>query len=194
MKTVFKTFVFVSALFLSLSASAADGIAVTINENYQVTVAYTNAVEGAQIYLEDVAGERLFNSYAGSQSNDTKVLDLEELPVGKYFLIYEDDFSKSYTTIKRDYEGLDIVRDESKTVFKPSYKIKDDLVLISFTNPKEVKTTTRVYNENGGVIESIVSKDLVVKQALDLSELPRGTYKIGVSIGADYFLKSITIK
>ena len=113
MKKIFKTLVFALTLALTLNASAADGIAVTVNEDFQVKVEYTNAIEGAQIYLEDVDGERLYSEYAGSVANDSKTLSLEELPVGKYYLIYEDDYAKSYTTIKKEFKGLDIVKDES---------------------------------------------------------------------------------
>lgn len=194
MKTLFKTLVLFTIVLLSLNVNAADGIAVTVNDNFRVNVAYTNAIEGAQIYLEDVDGERLFSEYAGATSNDSKTLSLEELPVGKYYLIYEDDYAKSYTTISRKSDGLDIVSDESKTIFKPSYKVNEGIVLISFTNPKEVKTTTRIYDANGEIIESISNKDLIVKQALDLNSLPAGTYKIGVSIGNDYFTKAITLQ
>ncbi len=194
MKTIFKTLVLFTLILVSLNVNAADGIAVTVNENFKVNVAYTNAIQGAQIYLEDVKGERLFSEYAGNTANDTRTLSLEELPIGRYYLIYEDDYAKSYTTISRNYDGLDIVSDESKTIFKPSYKIDNGLVLISFTNPKEVKTTTRIYSEDGEIIESISDKDLIVKQALDLSSLPAGTYKIGVTIGDDFFTKEIALQ
>ena len=194
MKTLFKTLVLFTMILTSLNVNAADGIAVTVNDNFYVNVAYTNAIEGAQIYLEDNTGERLFSEYAGAIPNDTKTLSLEELPVGKYYLIYEDDYAKSYTTISRKSDGLDIVSDESKTIFKPSYKVNDGIVLISFTNPKEVKTTTRVYDATGEIIESISNKELVVKQAFDLSALPAGSYKIGVSIGNDYFIKTIKLQ
>ncbi|MFD2826931.1 hypothetical protein ACFSYG_10615 [Leeuwenhoekiella polynyae] len=194
MKTSIKTLVLALTLAFSLNASAADGIAVTVNENFMLQVEYTNAIEGAQIYLEDVDGERLYTEYAGSVANDTKTLSLEELPVGKYYLIYEDDYAKSYTTIKKEYKGLDVIKDESKTIFKPNYKVQDDIVMISFTNPKEVKTTTRVYDENGSIIESLTDHNLVVKQALDFQELPAGNYRIGVSVGKDYFSKQIEIK
>lgn len=194
MKTSIKTLVLALTLALSLNANAADGIAVTVDENFMVQVEYTNAIEGAQIYLEDVDGERLYTEYAGSVANDTKTLSLEELPVGKYYLIYEDDYAKSYTTIKKEFKGLDIVKDESKTIFKPNYKVQDDIVMISFTNPKEVKTTTRVYDETGAIIESLSDRNLVVKQALNFQELPAGNYRIGVSVGKDYFSKQIEIK
>jgi len=194
MKTLFKTLVLFTMILLSLNVNAADGIAVTVNDNFRVNVAYTNAIEGAEIYLEDVDGERLFSEYASTAANDSKTLSLEQLPVGKYYLIYEDAYAKSYTTISRNSDGLDIVSDESKTIFKPSYKVNDGIVLISFTNPKEVKTTTRIYDENGEIIESLSNKELIVKQALDLSTLPAGTYKIGVSIGSDYFTKAITLQ
>ncbi|HAX15173.1 MULTISPECIES: T9SS type A sorting domain-containing protein [Leeuwenhoekiella] len=194
MKTTIKTLVFALTLALTLNANAADGIAVTVNENFMVKVEYTNAIEGAQIYLEDVDGERLYSEYAGSVANDSKTLSLEELPVGKYYLIYEDDYAKSYTTIKKEFKGLDIVKDESKTIFKPNYRVENDIVMISFTNPKEVKTTTRVYDETGAIIESMSDTNLVVKQALNFEELPAGNYRIGVSIGKDYFSKQIAIK
>ena len=194
MKTSIKTLVLALTLALSLNANAADGIAVTVDENFMVQVEYTNAIEGAQIYLEDVDGESLYTEYAGSVANDTKTLSLEELPVGKYYLIYEDDYAKSYTTIKKEFKGLDIVKDESKTIFKPNYKVQDDIVMISFTNPKEVKTTTRVYDETGAIIESLSDHNLVVKQALNFQELPAGNYRIGVSVGKDYFSKQIEIK
>ncbi|RXG25938.1 T9SS type A sorting domain-containing protein [Leeuwenhoekiella marinoflava] len=194
MKTSIKTLVLALTFTFSLNASAADGIAVTVNENFMVQVEYTNAIEGAQIYLEDVDGERLYTEYAGTVANDTKTLSLEELPVGKYYLIYEDDYAKSYTTIKKEFKGLDIVKDESKTVFKPNYRVQDNIVMISFTNPKEVKTTTRVYDESGSIIESLSDHNLVVKQALNFQELPAGNYRIGVSVGKDYFSKQIEIK
>ena len=194
MKTLFKTLALFTMILSSLNANAADGIAVTINDDFYVNVAYTNAIEGAQIYLEDNTGERLFSEYAGTNPNASKTLSFEELPLGKYYLIYEDDYAKSYTTISRKFDGLDIVSDESKTIFKPSYKVNDGIVLISFTNPKEVKTTTRIYDETGEIIESLSDNELVVKQALDLSALPAGTYKIGVSIGSDYFVKAISLK
>ncbi|MFI8380488.1 hypothetical protein [Leeuwenhoekiella sp. NPDC079379] len=193
MKTTIKTLVMVLVLAFSLNLSAADGIAVTVNENFMVKVEYTNAMEGAQIYLEDAKGEKLYSEFAGSLANDFKTLSLENLPSGKYYLIYEDDYAKSYTTIDKKVNGLDIVSDESKTIFKPNYKIQDGIVLISFTNPKEVKTTTRVYDENGEIIESISDKSLVVKQALNLSELRKGAYRIGISIGKDYFSKEVMI-
>ncbi|MGO4911454.1 T9SS type A sorting domain-containing protein [Leeuwenhoekiella sp. MAR_2009_132] len=193
MKTTIKTLVMALVLAFSLNANAADGIAVTVNENFMVKVEYTNAMEGAQIYLEDAKGEKLYREYAGSLANDFKTLSLENLPSGKYYLIYEDDYAKSYTTIDKKVNGLDIVSDESKTIFKPNYKIQDGIVLISFTNPKEVKTTTRVYDENGEIIESISDKSLVVKQALNLSELRKGAYRIGITIGKDYFSKEVMI-
>ncbi len=193
MKTLFKKLVLTTLVLFSITMTAADGIAVTVNDNFKVNVAYTNAIEGAQIYLEDAEGVRLYKEKAGDKANDTKTLSFEELPLGKYYLIYDDDYAKSYTTIIRGKNGLDIVSEESKTIFKPSYKVNEGIVLISFTNPKEVRTTTRIYDMNGEIIESLSNSDLIVKQALDLSSLPAGTYQIGVTIGDDFFTKSISL-
>ncbi|WP_405325829.1 T9SS type A sorting domain-containing protein [Leeuwenhoekiella sp. LLG6367-2.1] len=193
MKTTIKTLVLALVLAVSFNMNAADGIAVTINENFIVKVEYTNAIEGAQIYLEDSRGQKLFKEFAGKNANDYKTLSLEALPTGKYYLVYEDDYAKSYTSINKKNTGLDIVSDEARTIFKPNYRIQDDIILISFTNPKEVKTTTRVYDENGEVIESITDRNLVVKQALNLSGLKNGTYLVGITIGQDYFSKEIEI-
>lgn len=193
MKTTIKTLVIALGLAFSLTANAADGIAVTVNENFIVKVEYTNAIEGSQIYLEDSRGEMLYSEFAGNLSNDFKTLSLEELPVGKYFLIYEDEYAKSYTIINKSITGLDIVNDESRTIFKPNYRINDDIILISFTNPKEVKTTTRIYDADGVIIETISDRSLVVKQAFNFSELAKGKYSIGVTIGKDFFSKEIVI-
>lgn len=180
-------------LALGFSANASEGFAVTVDENFLLTVAYSDAESDSRISLEDRSGQILFSEGISVEKGRSKTLSLEVLPGGTYYVILENSLSKISAAVLKTANGLELISGEREVVFKPTYKIEGDIVLLSVTNPMESRTSIKVYDKNGTLVGDINKSGLVVKQAMDFSAVPSGIYRIDIKVGKNSFSKEVTI-
>ncbi|MDT0690550.1 hypothetical protein RM549_12190 [Salegentibacter sp. F188] len=188
MKNVIRLSVVTLLLCMSLQVSAAEGLAVKVDEK-SILVEVGNSVKGATLTLQDRYGVILFKDGLMDGKSYIKALNLEEVPEGIYYLHFEDEFhifTKKITKIK---ECLTIEAKNSDVVFKPAFKLDKKMVRFSLPNPEESLTEVLIHDSSGMLMGSMIYKDAVIAKTFDFSKVPAGKYEITIITKTNTFSK-----
>ena len=139
MRIVIRLSVVTLLLCMSFQVSAADGLAVKVDEK-SIVVEVGNSVKGATLTLQDRNGVILFKDGLMDGRAYIKALNLEEVPEGIYYLHFEDEFHIFTKKITKSKEGLAIEARPSNVVFKPVFRINKKTVKFSLPNPDQDPT------------------------------------------------------
>lgn len=90
--------------------------------------------KGSFLKLQDLTGKNLFKKVLENDKYEA-ALDFEVIPVGTYFLEYENDRYVRTSVIKKTKNGLEI-KGTPEVAFKPSFKVEDNMVVVFLTNHK----------------------------------------------------------
>ncbi|MAZ26303.1 MAG: hypothetical protein CL868_04390 [Cytophagaceae bacterium] len=193
MKTI-KNLLAVTALLIGLTANAAENFDLSISENRTVTVSYENVASASKLRLMDANGVTLFNENVEPARSYKRTFNLEQLPQGEYIVALENDNFISYATFVKTPKEIKLISGGNNTVvFKPSYKQNENTVMLSVTNPTTTNASIKVYDKNGLLVASKNSKDLIVKEAFDFANAPRGTYTITIAVNNEIFTHKVEI-
>lgn len=178
----------VFAAILSVANLNASSIDIVKGKVIKIELANEGTVE---VILMDSEGETLYNEiYEGKKF--VKEFDFSALPNGKYYLAIESQVKKEshYLSI----EETKVVEENIEVFYKPSVRIKNDLIIVSKfkLDNHEVKVT--ILDNNGQFVYTQKVKDNEEGLSLNLSALPKGAYEIIASNQAFRVKKSIDIE
>lgn len=187
----------IAVLLLILSAGftarAEKGIDVKIQEDKILVVELGNMEKGALVLFQDRKGEILFKDSLIDNKEYKTALNLGILPKGTYYLSIEKEFAIHTSQIIKSESGVEIKGKSSEIVFKPRYKIQDDLVNVFLSNPGKESTRLYVYDANGALVTECAGGKVLFKKTLDFSSMPAGDYTISIKKGDRTFDKVVSI-
>jgi hypothetical protein len=192
MKNVIRLSVVTLLLCMSLQVSAAEGLAVKVNEK-SIVVEVGNSVKGATLTLKDMDGAILFRDRLMDGRSYNRALSLEDVPEGIYYLHFEDDFHIYTKKITKSKEGLFVEAKTSGVVFKPVFRVDDRKVKFSLPNPEGSLTEVRIYDSSGELMGTMMYKDTVVSKTLDFSKVAPGEYEIEIKTKSNTFNKVMNL-
>lgn len=149
---------------------------------------------GTVLILREKKGSVLFSDSLFKSEPYKTSFDLKLLPKGNYFLELDNEFTIQSWEIKKDDQGLEILKANPTTNFKPHIKVENDIVKVLLTNPLEGLTQMEVLDSRGEVVAVCQDRKITFKRTLDFSQVPGGTYRIKIQSGDQTFLKTINIK
>lgn len=185
----------VVVLFLSVgfTARAEKGIDLKIQEDQILVVELGNFEKGALLLFQDKKGEILFKDSLIDNKEYKTALNLEILPKGIYYLSIEKEFAIHTSQIIKTDLGVEIKDKSSEIIFKPRYKIQDDLVNVFLSNPGKETTRLYVYDARGALVTECAGGKELFKKTLDFSSMPAGDYTISIKKGDRIFEKVVSI-
>lgn len=192
MKNVIRLSVVTLLLCMSMHVTAAEGLAVKVNEK-SIVVEVGNSVKGATITLQDKDGVILFKDGLMDGKSYIKALNLEEVPEGIYYLHFEDEFHISTKRIMKSKEGLTVEAKTSNVIFKPIFKVSDKRVKFSLLNPEKNPTEVSIYDASGVLMETFIYENALITKTFDFSEVSGGEYEIKVQTNGDTFRKKMKL-
>ncbi len=193
MKKLMNIAVVVFFLTVGFNARAEKGIDVTIREDQILVVEFGNMEKGALVLFQDRKGEILFKDSLIDNKEYKTALNLEVLPKGIYYLSIEKEFAIHTSQIIKSDSGVEIKGKSSEIIFKPRYKITNDLVSVFLSNPGKESTRLYVYDAKGALVGECAGGKELFKRTLDFSSMPAGDYTINIKKGDRIFQKIVSI-
>lgn len=194
MKNVLNMSMLVIFLLAGGYAKASGNLDVRVTDNQNLLVELGKVEEGTVLLLQDKNGEILFKDSILAKNSYRKILNLEVIPMGTYFFSLEKENRIQFTVLVKDSAGLKIKEDVSGVVFKPCYKMENDMVNFFLTNPKGERIEITVYDETGIEVGSTTSSNTVVEKTFDFSKVPAGNYMLQVNTKDRNFSKRLAVK
>ncbi|PKQ45665.1 hypothetical protein [Confluentibacter flavum] len=152
--------------------------------------------EGNTLYIKDSYGVKLYEELIKSNGHYVKGFDLTALPDGAYHFELDAEvqikvipFTVESNTIKFDTEM-------AKTIFKPTVRIKDDLVFVSKlalnNEPLKIEVYYEKLNSSELVLTETIKDTKNIQRVYKLTDdLKSGDYKIVFTTNGREFTKFI---
>ncbi|MUP45815.1 T9SS type A sorting domain-containing protein [Gramella sp. BOM4] len=191
MKKSIKTLVACFSLLFIFSAKASDELSLTISEKENLIVEMKKTERDAVLSLLNENGEIIYKDRIFGDSNYTKKLGFEKLPVGVYKLILDKRFGITNSVIKKTADGL--VLGEESFVFKPNYKQEGKRVKVYLANPGRAPLRVQVFDSNGEEVGNFSNSDEILKKTLDFSRVRKGAYMLKIQTPSNIFTEHIEI-
>lgn len=181
-------------LLTSVYARASESLVVRVTDNQNLLVELDIVEEGTVLFLQDKDGEILFKDSIPAKESYRKILSLEVVPKGTYFLSVEKENRILSTVLVKNSEGVSIKEEVSGIIFKPCYKVESDKVRFFLNNPKGNKIRVKVYDESGIEVGSHASSSSVIQNSFDFSKVPAGKYTLKVKTKNRNFSKELKLE
>ncbi|MDX1628511.1 MAG: hypothetical protein R3345_07415 [Fulvivirga sp.] len=194
MKTQIKT-TLVLALTVFASTVFANGVDTYIKVREDKTFSVHRNTGGLlNLTFKDTGDKVLYRATDFSNERFAGYFDLENLPVGTYFLEVEDTEKISTYPVKVERHGLAIDKKNAKHIFKPALNVSDRRVGVSMLNTMNTPLEVAIYNSNKELINIYSIDDKTVNKFFDLSQLGNDVYSFVLKVGGKRFEKTVTIR
>lgn len=167
------------------------GLELSVKEKQVLVVELDQVEAGSFLLLEDVAGEILFKNDLTNGNYETS-LDFKVIPVGTYFLTFENDRYIRTSVIEKTRSGLE-VKKQPEVAFKPCFKVENNSVLVFLTNPGEKSTSLTILDAEGRVVGKAKDQEYIFTRTLDFSAMPAGEYTITLRTGKHSFKHKVNL-
>lgn len=184
MKNVIKTIkrsILLVTVFTTMLSSANEISVLNLKEGFKSTaLVVDNVKEGNLISIKDFNGITIYKEQIDFSGTYKKGFDLSALPNGDYY--FEVDKGLEIKTMPFIVTFNEVVfdRENEKTIFKPSVRKENDLVLISKLSPNAETLNINIYAEVDNSFELVHSEKIEETQNIQriykLQE--KGHYKI----------------
>lgn len=193
MKNVLRMSILVVFLLTGVNVKASESFGVRVMDKQNLLVELERVEEGTVLLLQDKNGEILFRDSIMSKESYKKILNLEVIPSGTYFLSLEKENRILSTVLVKNSAGVEIKEEVSGIIFKPAYKVEDGKVRFFLSNPEKNNIQVTVYDENGVEIGSSSSSKAVIRKTFDFSNVPAGNYIMQVKTKDRNFSRKLTV-
>ncbi len=171
---------------------ASENFKIKVEDN-QVIVELNNIQAGSSLIFKDGKGEVLYMDQLIAGQSYKKHLNLEIIPVGIYYLNLDSESKILTQVINKKNEGLQISENSSAITFKPCYKIKGKQVSLFLSNPEEKRSSIKIYDGQGVLMETISNGSKALRKTLDFSKVPAGEYTVRLQLGNHLFERKVVI-
>jgi hypothetical protein len=186
-------------LFVTVLSFANDNSFFTIkNDVKKTSLTLKNVKVGNLLSIIDDNGVILYKELIQKTGIYTKGFDLTSLPDGEY--VFELDKDLEIDTIPFRVTSSNVVfnKENSKTIFKPYFKVKEDVLFISKLSLNDAPLKVDIYfvnSKNSGSTELMYSEKIEntkdIQQAFKLTGLEKGSYKVVLYSEGRTFVKYI---
>lgn len=168
MKTLFKN-ILVLAVMLGTCTSYA-------NETLEVVPTFNNVKKGNSITVTDATGLIIFSGQINFDGNISRLYNFSQLEDGIYILEVNKDFEINISTVEVKGNVVTFLNNKQKTIFKPVFRVEDDLLIITkfgFDSPKMQ-------------VDLYYGDELIHTENVKGSEILNRIFKLDKTIKGDY--------
>ena len=148
--------------------------------------------QGISIKLYDKNHTLLLTEQVASK-NYSKRFNLQNLEIGSYELVFEDDLQITTQKLDLEKDGAVVDSESTVTLYKPQFKYNNNRLDINcFVGGKDVVVT--ISDQDGNAIFADKYSNLVVlENRYNLEKLARGNYFVQANIGGRSFDYSVKL-
>lgn len=183
-------------MFATLLSFANDNSFFTIkNDVKKTSLTLKNVKVGNLLSIIDDNGVILYKELIQKTGIYTKGFDLTSLPNGKYVFELDKDLEIDTIPFRVTSNTVDFNKETGKTIFKPYFKVNEDVLFISKLSLNEAPLKVDIYFENSGSTELMHSEKIEntkdIQRAFKLTGLEEGSYKVVLYSEGRTFVKYI---
>lgn len=155
-----------------------------------------NVKEGNTLYIKDHYGAKLYQEVIHINGLYSKGYDLTALPNGAYHFELDTETQIKVIPFTVADNSVEIKFEKAKTIFKPTVRVKGDLVFVSKLALDNESLKIEVYYEKANVSELVLAETIKGTQNIErvyklTEDLKSGNYKIVFHSNGREFTKSI---
>jgi hypothetical protein len=189
----------VMLLSFSITANAADILPrvslKSIPTEQKITIKVQNLKENHTVTLLDVAGVVLMKEQTGEQDTYAKLLNLENLDKGSYFVIVENSLRKQVYPFTLTNKGAEIKEYQAKTYYKPVVRVQKEYLDISMFNGMITNVNVTIYGQGvDPLFTERFENALTIERRYKLKDFPRGKYKIKVATPENTYVEYFEVR
>lgn len=194
MKKVLKSIV-VLTLLLTVSVSFAKEpiLNVVANQDKVLDIKLDTSLNEIIMHIIDINDELIFSELIDSESTYTKKFNLKSLPVGTYYVNFDDVTKKTVFTVVITQNDISILKKEEK--FKPVYNYKNGKLVMNFINLDKKDVEILIVDSDGRtVFEELIIDENKIGKVFNFTEAFEDTYTIIVKNKNNTYYKNIEIE
>lgn len=200
MKTSIKKSLLAIALLITTLTFANDDRTFSVIANAEkTTVTIKNVEEGQQLSLIDENKVVIYKEKITKSGLYTKVFDLTSLPDGNYFFELNKNLQIHTIPFKVVYSEVTFDKSNEIVVYKPTIRLKEDLVLISQLSLREAPLKIELFydkDQNGDyqlLHTETINNGITLEKVFKLSEKEKGNYKLVFTTEGRVFEKKFNL-
>ncbi|MFS4483629.1 hypothetical protein ACKGJY_11465 [Hyunsoonleella sp. 2307UL5-6] len=163
------------------------------------TVLTLNVKAGNLFTIKDVNGVILFKEAIEESGVYQKGFDLTELPNGNYFFELDKDMEINIIPFTVNANKVVYDKDNSETIFKPSTRVKDDMIFVNCLSMHKDLLEISIYYDGGSALsnyelihsETLTSEGNQIRKVYKIKDYTKGDYKIVYKTEGKTFVKFI---
>ena len=185
MKNLFKN-ILVLAVMLGTYTSYA-------NETLEVATTFKHVKKGQQIAVSDASGDLIYSGTINYNGNLTTLFDFTQLKDGKYTVEITKDFVIEIYSIEVKDNLVSYSNSSDVKIYKPVFRTKADMVIISKLALTSSQMTVELYYENELIHTEIVKGNEVLNRVYKLDRTLNGNYTAIVKSEGRVFVENFKI-
>ncbi len=195
-----KNFLRITAVVVAIlgftCARAAKKVEVHVDQSSgKLNISLKNVSVGEYLTIKDFSGVSLYKKTFKEMSNFEKTFSLGGQDNGMYFVELESATEIQITPVLKNDQGVTLLKNAEKFVFKPQYSKEGDVFHFSLFNNNQDDVQITMYASNGATVvaEGLVN-DMMIKRNYNTKDLSAGEYRLVVKEGKKTFSKSFTVQ
>jgi hypothetical protein len=167
-----------------------------VNNAKKTSLTLNNVKKGSLLSIKDINGVKLYEEVIQMNGLYGKAFDLTALENGSY--VFELDGEVEIKVIPFTVESNTITynTEEAKSIFKPTIRVKGDLVLVSKLSLNNEPLKINIYNNDSNSYELVLSETIKnntksIERAYKIAGLNKGNYTIVLNTEGKEFTKFI---
>lgn len=193
-KCVLTTFLTVGLLSIAIANPNLPAVEI-VQASYEKKISFeARGVQGkSKVSLQDSEGVSLYVNTWKNKTKVGKIFDLEQLPAGKYTLIFETEENEILQPFSIETHKIQLASSDRIIRHIPIVTKKEEFIDVSWTNDQTSSLVIQIENENGELMmEDKLKGVLKVARRYNVSRLTSGIYFVKVKTQKKTYYKEIS--
>lgn len=196
------TSLLMSALIFSTSMASANTFGVVTHiqvvdqangdKSISVQIPYSNTPK-VKVKLEDADGLTLYSKNVKGENGFAKLLNVNDLPNGVYYIVVEDNNKITKQAFRIDSEQIVLNDYKEEVIQKPTFQYNARRQLVLLNTVADGVIEVNIQDDNGNNL-LMMEENNQFEKAFNLENLNRGTYTFIMKYGGKTFYENVTIK
>lgn len=200
MKNILKLTTTVLLVLMTIVDSSAvsghsDIVLEAVPTEKKLSIVIADLKEEHTVTIQDQEGVQLLEERTHEMKKYAKLLNLNNLPTGSYYVVIENSTRKTVQPIILSEKGVEVPEQRRKIYYKPVVTTKDGQVDISLFNGRITTVKVNIVDSRGEtIVEEVFSNVITVQRRYMFDYLPFGRYTVRVSTPEQTYLDNFDVR
>ena len=193
MKTIIKKYLIVAFIFGTYISYAIENSKISNTVPVKsVKVEFKSVKKGHTLTLKDESATTIYKEEIQNSGDYSKLFNFKNIENGSYTIELEKDFEIIIKKMKVDNGAVSYIKETDK-IFKPSIRLKSDLLLISKVSFVKKPLNITLYYKYVMIHSEKVDGENLVNRVYKLSNTEKGAYKVVIASDNRNYVKHFRI-